>query len=157
MRKQYTCYSGCKRYWPAKIVSSVVRIYGNSSGDPLICSFFKEEIRLASPISMETGEGPTPNSDLDQSKENTQTIVKDSKDHLKEHFLFPLFKVFNFSPRRAEYFCCRHLVIQLLFNAEWSNSPRPPQGPGAPLTLPFHSELSRKLGDILFHLLKIYS
>ena len=67
-------YSGCKRYWPSKVVLAVVCIYGNSSRDPLICSFFKEEIRLASPISKETREGITPNSDLDWTKENAQTV-----------------------------------------------------------------------------------
>ena len=73
--RQSICYSELKRYWPSKVVSAVVSIYGNSSRDPLICSFFKEEIRLATPISMETREGPTPNSDFDWPKENTQTIV----------------------------------------------------------------------------------
>ena len=57
---------------------SCVSIYGNSSGNPLICSFFKEEIRLASPIPMKTREEPTPSSDLDWPKENTQTIIPSS-------------------------------------------------------------------------------
>ena len=45
---------------------------------PLSALFFKEGIRLVSPISMETRETreqPTPNSDLDWPKENAQTIV----------------------------------------------------------------------------------
>ena len=59
------------RYRPSKLVLTVVSIYGNSSRDPLICSFFKEEIWLPLPISMETREGPTQNSDLDWPKEDT--------------------------------------------------------------------------------------
>ena len=58
-------YSGCKRYWPSKVVLAVISIYGYSSCTSLICSFFKEEIRVATPISMETREGSNPNSDLD--------------------------------------------------------------------------------------------
>ena len=51
---------------------------------PLSALFFKEGIRLVSPISMETRERPTPNSDLDWPKENAQTIdVIDFCDHLQ--------------------------------------------------------------------------
>ena len=67
-------YSGCKRYWPSNVILALVSINGNSSRDPLICSYFKEEIRLASPISMETRERSTPHSHLDWPKENTRTL-----------------------------------------------------------------------------------
>ena len=42
---------------------------------PLSAFFFKEEIGLASPISLKMRERPTPNSDLDWPKENTQTLL----------------------------------------------------------------------------------
>ena len=74
-----TSYSGYKRCWLSKVVLDVVSIYANSSCDPLICSLFTEEIRLVSPISMETREGPTSNSDFDWPKENTQTTLKFNK------------------------------------------------------------------------------
>ena len=68
-------YKGSTRNWPSKVVLAVVGIYGNSSSDPLNCSFFKDKIRLASPFSMSTRERPTPNSDFEWPKENIQTVV----------------------------------------------------------------------------------
>ena len=44
--------------------------------------FYKEEIRLASPFSMKTREGLTPNSDLDWPKENTQSIGLEALDKI---------------------------------------------------------------------------
>ena len=46
---------------------------------PFVGLLFKEEIRRSSPISMETREETTPNSDLDWPKENTHTIERNTK------------------------------------------------------------------------------
>ena len=45
-----------------------------SHSTPLSALFFKEEIKLASSISLEMREQPTPNSDLDYPKEITEII-----------------------------------------------------------------------------------
>ena len=53
--------------------SSVSMVTANTI--PLFTLFFKEDIGLASPISMETRERPTSNSDLVWPKETRQTLV----------------------------------------------------------------------------------
>ena len=38
-------YSGCKGFWPSKVVFAVGSIYGNSTRDHLILSFFRTGLR----------------------------------------------------------------------------------------------------------------
>ena len=48
---------------------------GTAHATPLSALFTKKRLGWLPPISMETREGLTPNSDLDWPEENTQTIV----------------------------------------------------------------------------------